>query len=84
MTDQKPKEVKAPVVEAQPVADEKPAEVKAEPKRKGPPVIKNNYTGPIAIKGVTIPAGESAPVPDFDPKQSVIPRWIEAGVIEVS
>lgn len=58
---------------------------KAEKAKSGGTKITNNYTSPLEIFGVRIPAGETMEVPEFDPKSSaIVAAWVQAKVITVS
>jgi hypothetical protein len=48
-------------------------------------VIRNNYTSPLDIGGVVIPAGGCSVVPSWDhcKLRPVIAAWLSHGVIEV-
>lgn len=47
------------------------------------PEITSNHSSPLSICGVVIAKGETKPIPNFDPKNSVMKKWIAAKVIAV-
>lgn len=73
-------------VAAQEGAEEAPAKNAVEREiasRSDTTTVSNRHGSALNIRGVKIPAGESAEVPGLDVDQPIIRAWIDAGVIEL-